>query len=210
MCENVNLYVEKNEEEFKPFLPAFATDVWNLLLKVGSEQSKDRLVTAALRFLTTVAKSVHADLFSDPDILKRICENVVIPNLYVRDEDEEQFESNYVEYIRRDLEGSDTETRRRTACELVKALTAKFPTLVTQIVGGYVQVLLQQYAANPASSWKQKDCAVYLVVALVVRGKTAALVRGMVGVRQKIPPHREGDACFFFFLRFVRGGEWPR
>ena len=34
--------------------------------------------------------------------------------------------------------------------------------------------MLQQYAQNPAQNWKAKDCALYLVMALTVKGKTAA------------------------------------
>jgi hypothetical protein len=32
--------------------------------------------------------------------------------------------------------------------------------------------VLQEYAANPAVNWKAKDCAVYLVLAVTVKGKT--------------------------------------
>ena len=34
---------------------------------------------------------------------------------------------NWVEYVRRDTEGSDSDTRRRAASELVKSLTERFP-----------------------------------------------------------------------------------
>lgn len=34
--------------------------------------------------------------------------------------------------------------------------------------------MLQQYAHSPEQNWKAKDCAIYLVMALTVRGKTAA------------------------------------
>ena len=37
------------------------------------------------------------------------------------------FELNWIEYVRRDTEGSDQDTRRRAATDLVKALTDKFP-----------------------------------------------------------------------------------
>ncbi len=45
---------------------------------------------------------------------------------------------------------------------------------VTQLFIGYVGSMLQQYAHNPEQNWKAKDCAIYLVMALTVRGKTAA------------------------------------
>lgn len=37
---------------------------------------------------------------------------------------------NWVEYVRRDTEGSDSDTRRRAASELVKTLTDRFPQQV--------------------------------------------------------------------------------
>lgn len=37
---------------------------------------------------------------------------------------------NWVEYVRRDTEGSDNDTRRRAATDLVKALTARFEAQV--------------------------------------------------------------------------------
>jgi hypothetical protein len=40
---------------------------------------------AAIRFLTTVARSVHSKLFADTSVLKQICESIVLPNLRVSD-----------------------------------------------------------------------------------------------------------------------------
>jgi exportin-2 (importin alpha re-exporter) len=57
-------------------------------------------------------------------------------NPQIREEDEELFDMNHVEYIRRDIEGSDSDTRRRMACELVKGLTDKFPEFITTAVSG--------------------------------------------------------------------------
>jgi hypothetical protein len=48
------------------------------------------------------------------ETLKSICEKIVIPNLMFRDEDEELFEDNPLEYLRRDVEGSDTGARAPT------------------------------------------------------------------------------------------------
>ena len=59
-----------------------------------------------------------------------MCEHIVIPNIRLRDDMEEMFEMNWVEYVRRDTEGSDNDTRRRAATDLVKALTARFEAQV--------------------------------------------------------------------------------
>ena len=38
---------------------------------------------------------------------------------------------------------------------------------VTALFTGYVGALLDEAAANPAGAWQAKDCAIYLVTALV-------------------------------------------
>ena len=63
-------------------------------------------------------------------IVRQVCESIVVPNLRLRPDMEEMFEMNWLEYVRRDTEGSDTDTRRRAACELVRGLTEKFPAQV--------------------------------------------------------------------------------
>ena len=45
---------------------------------------------------------------------------------------------------------------------------------MTSLFSGYVSALLAEHAGNPSQKWKAKDCAMYLVVALAVRGRTAA------------------------------------
>ena len=91
-----------------------------------------------------------------------------MPNLQFRDDDEELFEDNPIEYLRRDVEGSDTGTRRRSACELVKGLRVHFEGPVTQICSQYINAMLADYSTNPNSKWKSKDAAIYLVTALAV------------------------------------------
>lgn len=50
------------------------------------------------------------------------------------------FEDNPEEYIRRDIEGSDVDTRRRAACDLVKALSKEFEQITMTSFGLYVKV----------------------------------------------------------------------
>lgn len=57
-----------------------------------------------------------------------------------RPSDEELFEDNPEEYIRWDIEGSDIETRRRAACDLVKTLSQNFEAKIFEIFGQYLQV----------------------------------------------------------------------
>lgn len=54
--------------------------------------------------------------------------------------DEELFADNAEEYIRRDIEGSDVDTRRRAACDLVRVFSHYYEEKITGIFSSYVQV----------------------------------------------------------------------
>lgn len=186
ICDNLGLYAQKYDEEFGPYMQRFVTAVWELLVNTGTETKYDSLVSNALQFLSTVADRNHyRNLFEDPTVLASICEKVIIPNMDFRQSDEELFEDNAEEYIRRDIEGSDIDTRRRAACDLVKTLSQNFEAKIIEIFGQYLQVLLQRYAENPSANWKSKDTAIYLVMALANRGSTQKL--GVTQSSQLVP-----------------------
>ena len=74
-------------------------------------------------------KAMH-EVFRNVSNQLQVCEKIVIPNTRLREDAEELFEFNWLEYVRQDAEGSDADTRRRAASELVRALTDKFPAEV--------------------------------------------------------------------------------
>lgn len=173
ICDNVALYAQKYDEEFSPFLPGFVTAIWGLLVSTGQQVKYDLLVSNAIQFLASVAeRPAYRSLFEDPGTLANICEKVIVPNIQLRATDEELFEDNPEEYIRRDIEGSDVDTRRRAACDLVQSLSKSFEGPVIHNFSTYIQGLLETYAKDPAQNWKNKDSALYLVTSLASKGKT--------------------------------------
>ena len=64
-------------------------------------------MTTSVRFLTTVSTSVHHHLFAAPEVLDNVCRKIISPNVQLLQADEELFEENAFEYVRRDVEGSD-------------------------------------------------------------------------------------------------------
>lgn len=131
------------------------------------------MVSNALQFLSSVADRAHyRNLFEDDNVLNSICEKVIIPNMEFRPSDQELFEDNPEEYTRRDIEGSDIDTRRRAACDLVNTFSQKFENRIIQIFGKYLEVMLMKYRENPQQNWRSKDAAMYLVTSLVSRGAT--------------------------------------
>lgn len=176
VCDNISHYMEHEEELFQKYLSGFVEAVWSLLVVVSASPSRERLTVTAIKFLTIVSTSVHHALFSGDEIQQQITQSIVIPNVMLRDEDEELFEMNYVEFIRRDMEGSDIDTRRRIACELLKGIAGNYKEKITERVSAQINSCLALFAENPTANWKYKDCAIYLVVSLATKKAGGASV----------------------------------
>lgn len=165
------LYAQKYEDAFGPFVEQFIGSSWNLLTTIGLDTKYDILVSKALQFLTSVTRmSQHARAFNNEETMSQVIERVVLPNLSLRDSDMEIFEDEPIEFIRRDLEGSDSDTRRRAATDFLQQLLAQFQRLVTDIVLRYVNHYLSDYSKNPSANWKAKDTAVYLYSSIAAKG----------------------------------------
>ncbi|KAJ5203921.1 Armadillo-like helical [Penicillium cinerascens] len=169
--EVLTLYVQKFLDAFGPLVGQFIQSSWGFLTTIGQETKYDILVSRALHFLTSVASMPeHAASFQADETLGQIIEKVILPNVSLRESDEELFEDEPIEFIRRDLEGSDSETRRRAATDFLRRLTEKFEESVTKVTLKYTEHYLAEYAKDPTSNWKSKDTATYLFSAIAAKG----------------------------------------
>lgn len=179
--EVLELWIQKYEDAFGEHVGQFIGSSWNLLTTVGPQTKYDILVSKALQFLTAVASSTeHAKAFSDESTLGQIVERVIIPNVTLRESDMEIFEDEPIEFIRRDLEGSDSETRRRAATDFLRQLMARFEGVVSSVVLRYIQHYLSEYSSDTTNKWKSKDTAVYLYSSIAARG-TITASQGVTG-----------------------------
>ena len=173
--EVLGLYAQKFDEEFSPHVGQFVESSWNLLITVGTEPKYDLLVSKALGFLTSVTHSrTHAQSFNNDSVAGQVIEKVILPNIVLRDSDVELFEDEPIEFIRNDLEGLDSETRRRAATDFLKQLSAQFPQLITNLLLRYIHHFLTEYSKDPQTNWKSKDTAVYLFSSIAVKGTITA------------------------------------
>jgi exportin-2 (importin alpha re-exporter) len=173
--EALTLYVQKYMDVFSSHVGQFVQSSWSFLTTIGQETKYDILVSKALQFLTSVAgMPEHASVFQAEETLGQIVEKVVLPNVSLRESDEELFEDEPIEFIRRDLEGSDSETRRRAATDFLRRLAEQFEGPVTKVVLSYSDHYLAEYAKSPATNWKAKDTAVYLFSAIAAKGVPTA------------------------------------
>ena len=170
IVDNLVLYVSKYEEQFAEFLSPFTQVIWQLLLEIGPQAKFDILATNGIKFLTAVsAKEMNVGIFTD-DVLQQIVEKIVVKNLTCSQNDVELFEENPSDYIRKDLEGGDVDTRRRGACELVRSLLKFFSAKVTNLCVSYIDALLTNYGKT--GDWLQKDAALHMLLAVAVTSTT--------------------------------------
>ena len=173
ICTIAGMFAQKYDEDFSEYLQKYVQSVWNLLVTTDAKPKHDLLVSSAIEFLASVIeRPVYKDLFADPATLQHICEKVIVPNMEIREADEELFEDNPEEYIRRDLEGSDIGTRRHSATNLVRGLCKYFESPITTIFSSYITLMLQKHREDPDKNWKSKDTALFLIAALATRSKT--------------------------------------
>lgn len=176
ICDIISMYAQKYHEEFESYICSFVDAVWKLLISSGKEPKYDLLISNAIKFLSTVAnRPQFKNLFEDKKVLDGLCSNVIIPNIEFRQCDIELFEDNCEDYIRADIEGSDVDTRRKSACDLVKVLSKHFEADIVRVFSEYIKVMLESFASDPNTFWKNKDAAIYLVTAICVKGSTARL-----------------------------------
>lgn len=171
VCEIAELYTQRYEEVFA-MLPQFVQSVWSLLEGLSMEVKHDILASRALSFLTCVVNSPrHANLFQSEQVLRECVEKIALPNMALREADLELIEDDPIEFIRRDLEGSDNDTRRRSATDFIRSLSGKFEKDVIALALVYVNHYLAHYRQNTARNWRAKDSAIYLISSVAVSGR---------------------------------------
>eukprot|EP00020_Sapocribrum_chincoteaguense_P002626 CAMPEP_0170746360 /NCGR_PEP_ID=MMETSP0437-20130122/8767_1 /TAXON_ID=0 /ORGANISM="Sexangularia sp." /LENGTH=974 /DNA_ID=CAMNT_0011085105 /DNA_START=96 /DNA_END=3020 /DNA_ORIENTATION=- len=169
VCDCGALYMANYEEEFAPLVEQYMGEVWSMLAAMsGAGERADRVIIAATTFLSRVASSVAHELFASPGSLASVCSQVVIPSVRWPESEVELFEDAPLDYVRRDIEGSDAETKRRAAVELVKRLRKYYEAETTAALLPEIEAMLS------SNDWLAKDAAMCLVSALAVSASSAS------------------------------------
>lgn len=138
ICEIVYLYCLRYEEEFV-MLPKLVEQLLQLLSTTSMAPKYDLLISMALSVITVVAKRPqNSSLFDTPETLTVIAEKIVLPNIQLRDSDEEQFNEEPLEFVRHDIEGPETESRRRAAEDLIRSLVLVHSSRIIPILSKYI------------------------------------------------------------------------
>jgi exportin-2 (importin alpha re-exporter) len=175
ILEIINLYIQKYYEDF-PQINSAVRSTWDLVTRLDARPKFDLLTSKALTLLSTAVKNrSFQTLFGNPEVLSTLSSNVIIPNATLREVDEELFTDEPMEYIKRDLEGTDSETRRRSAADLVRSLLMTFQKEWTELFTGYIHTNLDLYKSDPVNNWKNKDTAIFLLSSIATTKQATSL-----------------------------------
>lgn len=167
--ELIQLYTARYEDVFGPMINEFIQITWNLLTSMSSQPKYDILVSKSLSFLSAVSRiPKYFEIFDNEFAMNNVAEQIVLPNVMLRESDIELFEDDPIEYIRRDLEGSDTDTRRRACTDFLKELKSKNEKLVTTVFSAHIEKFFELYRSDSSTNWKYKDLCVFLFTALAI------------------------------------------
>jgi len=171
--ELLKLYASKYGDVFGPLIGTFVETTWELLTNVKPLSKNDLLVCNSMEFLSSVAKiNEYSSIFNNENgHLNLLLEKIILPNLMLHSSDIEMFEDDPIEFVRRDLEGSDIDTRRRSCIDFLKVLKKKNLVELTNISTQLIANFLNLYKQNPKANWKYKDLAIYFYVAVAVEGQ---------------------------------------
>lgn len=70
---------------------------------------------------------------------------------------------NGQQYVLRDMEGSDVDTRWWMTSDFIRGLCVHCEDEVSALLKGHVQVLLKEFSGKPKKNYKAKDAAMFIV-----------------------------------------------
>ncbi|CAK9114574.1 Exportin-2 (Exp2) (Cellular apoptosis susceptibility protein) (Chromosome segregation 1-like protein) (Importin-alpha re-exporter) [Durusdinium trenchii] len=167
LCGLLAMWLSRYGEVLEAFVGRSVEAVWSLLIKLDESTEHDALVISAIAVLSSVScQEWQASPFKDPTVLAAICERVVLPNLKLRASDLELFQDDLQEYIARDVEGNDIQTRRWAAIDLVRSLRRRHDKETCEFVVTCIQRVLRETVADPRSAAICKHACIHLVISM--------------------------------------------
>ncbi|KAI3378866.1 hypothetical protein SNEBB_002143 [Seison nebaliae] len=193
----VTLYAEKYDVEFNPFLLKFVACSAETLDPSKTDSTHDQLVCSALAFIGTLIKKKMfvQQIFKEDIEVQKLCEEMVINNLQLREKDIEDFTDNPEDYIVADLENSEGETRNRSALELIKNLveSSDLRERVLSLFMLFIQRSFTQYHENPTDNWQLKYVSISLVNGICAKQITSRF--GVTTINDHIDLHQFFRDC---------------
>uniref|UniRef100_A0A0K0FY09 Exportin-2 n=1 Tax=Strongyloides venezuelensis TaxID=75913 RepID=A0A0K0FY09_STRVS len=176
LCEIFTLFSQRYEEEFLPYMQPCVELIWEKFFANGNADNCDSLINASMNFLGAICiRPQYQSMFTAEGVLALLLRDIVIKNMVMSQDDVETFEDDPAEYLKKDLEGGDTHTKRRGAADLLKILSTDYPAQVTPIVQELLKEFVGAFTANRKGNWLQKEITFSMITSMLIRGETARM-----------------------------------
>lgn len=182
ICEAAELYAQRYLDAWESQVAGFVQAVWEMLGKLEGKAGPkhDVLLSRALGFLSVIVRQPSLrHLFAQGEgaaggsVMESLVQRVVLPNVGIKESEEEMFEDEPLAWVKREIEGStETDTPRLSSLAFLRALLDHFTQDITRIISSYIQSYLEQYKSSPSTQWQKKDAAIWLMTGVAARGAT--------------------------------------
>uniref|UniRef100_A0A1I7U5X8 Cse1 n=1 Tax=Caenorhabditis tropicalis TaxID=1561998 RepID=A0A1I7U5X8_9PELO len=160
ICEIFTLYSQRYEEEIAPYVPDIISSIWRLLETIGPETRYDTMVCAALEFLSTVSQRKFYEAHFSGEKLLESLKIICNKGLRLTEEDMKLFEDEPLDYMKKDIEGTDVGSRRREILDFVGGLCRRFKDEMIPCLDSIIKSLLA------SDDWIKIDIVYSLVTAI--------------------------------------------
>jgi hypothetical protein len=150
--------------------------IWDQLLTaifdaVADPEGLIALVTTTFDALGELAESKQQDFFLRNDNLLKLCFEVLIPCISLRDQYLEDFEVDPLGYFERNVLDcpKQDQSRRSVTYTFLRVLSRFFQAELHGVFEQYSQELIGQYSPNPAKTWRAMDTAIFLMGAIAAQ-----------------------------------------
>lgn len=162
------LYTERYSEDWH-FYTEFVKAIWKLLVKISPLDGFGVLLSKSMRMLTIVVQRPISTKWFGVEQITDIIRGIVVPNMMLKANDLEAIEDDPYAFVQQEMEGIDSDTRRKASLDVVKALLFHFEeTTVTQLYSIVMTMISKNIVID-------KDCAVNLFLACSFKTHSTSL-----------------------------------
>lgn len=174
----INTFASKFDDDFEPYLNGFINKICDILRQIDDHPKFNSIAVRGLQFLSFTFTSAANAKYLNPDLLKELIENIAIRNIRHTKKDIELLEDSPIQYIHKDFDEVEGESKRFYSIELIKGLAKVFPDKVTILCKDLILNSFHQYAQT--NNWKLKDAALQMFIPLAA--KTSSPIFGVTEI----------------------------
>ncbi|KAH3743414.1 CAS protein [Pelomyxa schiedti] len=170
-CKCCLSYLVLPRQVGSPLCSCLLTTFLDLFTSLTTRQYHDNIFILTCKFWSAVFRSPEIKSLYTPELHSKLCVSVV-RNSPLCETELQILEEDPEEFIRRDMEGYDSHTRRRKLLELIQSLCGYNEKATTELLMHSLNNSLQNQPAE--TIWITKEAAVFVFISMSIKGMSPA------------------------------------